>query len=137
MKTNFIPYTFALIFGSMAGLITLFIIPSQFEIAVWLFLILFIGIYSHYQFANHKYKKTFVVSVLTGIAITLTHLYFIDQYLITHQEEIQTLDKILINNSYKLTLLIIAPIYWIIFGGLNVLMNLVIEKTTRTISPNR
>jgi len=55
----------------------------------------------------------------------------------THQEEIQTLEKFLINNSYRLTLLIIAPTYWIVLGVLTVLMNLVVEKTRRTISPNR
>ncbi len=137
MKSRCIPYAFALLLGVVAGLITLFIIPSEFEIFVWLFLILLISTYSQYQFENYTYKKTFIMSVLTGIVITLTHLYFINQYLLTHREEIQTLDKILINNSYRLTLFIIAPMYWIILGSLTVLTNLVIEKLLRTVSPNR
>ena len=137
MKSSFISCAIALLLGFVAGLITLFIIPSEFEIFVWLFLILLISIYSQYQFEKSKYKKTFIISVLTGIVIMLTHLYFINQYLLTHREEIQTLDKILINNSYRLTLLIMAPIYWIILGSLTVLMNLVIEKLMRTVSPNR
>lgn len=128
MKFNFTPYLVALICGLLAGLTTLFIIPSQLELIVWLFLVLFIGVFSHYHFASHKYRKTFVISVLTGMTITLTHLYFIKQYLITHQEEIQMLNQILINNSYRLTLLIIAPVYWIILGLLTVLIHYVFEK---------
>ena len=137
MKSRFRPYAIALLVGFIAGLITLFIIPSEFEIFVWLVLILLISTYSQYQFEKYKYKKTFIISVLTGIVITLTHLYFINQYLLTHREEIQTLDKILITNSYRLTLFSIAPMYWIILGSLTVLMNLVIEKLIRTVSPNR
>jgi hypothetical protein len=137
MKADFIVYPFAVILGLVTGLITLFIIPSLFEIFVWLFLILIIGIYTHYQVNSNKYRKTFVIAVLTGIVITFTHLSFINQYLETHHEEIQMLDKILINNSYRLTLLIVAPIYWSILGVLSIGIRLVIEKINKTINPNR
>jgi hypothetical protein len=137
VKINLIVYPFAIILGLVTGLITLFVISSQFEIFVWLFLILIIGIYTHYQVNSNKYRKTFVIAVLTGIVITFTHLSFINQYLETHQEEIQMLDKILINNSYRLTLLIVAPIYWSILGVLSIGIRLVIEKINKTINPNR
>jgi phage shock protein PspC (stress-responsive transcriptional regulator) len=137
MRSNLFSYIIALTFGVTAGLTTLFVIPSQFEIAVWVLLTLFLGILSHYQFDKYKFRNAFVIAIFAGIAITLTHLYFIKQYLMTHQEEIETLDKILIKGSYRLTLLIIAPIYWIVLGALTGLTNLILGKILRTISPNR
>jgi len=137
MKSSFINHSFAVFIGVVAGLLTLFVIPSQFEIFVWVLLVLIIVVYSLHQFGSQKRRNILVISFLTGMAITLTHLYFIDQYLETHQEEIQALDKILINNSYRLTLLIIAPIYWVILGALATVNMVLIEKIINPIKSNR
>jgi len=137
MKSKYIPFVIALFFGVGAGLTTLFLIQNQFEIFVWLLLIVIISIYSYYQFRSQKYRMTFIISVITGMTITLTHLCFVKQYLITHPNEIQTLDKILISNSYRLTLLMIAPAYWIILGILTLLMTVITEKVISRISPSR
>ncbi|GAB4341016.1 MAG: hypothetical protein OHK0038_20640 [Flammeovirgaceae bacterium] len=137
MKSKVFSYIITLIFGITAGLTTLFIIPSQFEVAVWMLLVLFLGILAHYQFDRNPFRNAFVIAIFAGITITTTHLYFIKHYLMTHQEEIETLDKILIKNSYRLTLLMIAPIYWIILGFLTGVSTLALRKTLRTRSPNR
>jgi len=137
MESKYIPFVIALFFGVGAGLTTLFLIQNEFEIFVWLLLIVIISIYSNYQFGSQKYRMTFIISVVTGMTITLTHLCFVKQYLVTHPNEIQTLDKILISNSYRLTLLVIAPAYWLILGILTILMSVVIEKVIKRISPNR
>jgi hypothetical protein len=137
MEAKYIPFVIALFFGVGAGLTTLFLKQNQFEIFVWLLLIVIISIYSNYQFGSQKYRMAFIISVITGITITLTHLIFVKQYLVTHSNEIQILDKILISNSYRLTLIVIAPAYWIILGILTKLTIVVIEKVIKRISPNR
>lgn len=137
MKSKLFSYIITLIFGITAGLTTLFIIPNQFEIVIWILLVLFLGILSHYQFDSYPFRNAFLIAIFAGIITTVTHLYFIKQYLMTHQEEIETLDKILIHNSYRLTLLIIAPFYWIILGLLTGLSSLVLGKILGTRSPNR
>ncbi len=112
-------YLISVIVGVNTGLITLFLIPSQYEVFVWLVLIIVLGVIYSKIFQQRLFRYAFTFSVLVGIVITTVHLSFLDIYLENHQEEMATLENIKIYNSYRLTLLMIAPVYWLILGILS------------------
>ncbi|MDN5216003.1 hypothetical protein QQ020_28250 [Fulvivirgaceae bacterium BMA12] len=121
-------YLISVIAGITAGLITLFIIPGQYEILIWLVLIIVLGIIYSKMFQQRLFLYAFAFSVLVGIIITIVHLSFVDVYLENHQDEMATLEDIKIYNSYRLTLMMIAPVYWLILGILSAFSALLFKK---------
>jgi hypothetical protein len=120
----------AVLIGTTIGLATVFMVPSSFEIIVWLVLVFVLSIFAKTKFKVKIYTNTFLLAALCGMFVTLTHLFFLDNYLQSHQSEIAGLDQIKINNSYRLTLLAIAPIYWIVLGFCTCLVVFIINKFT-------
>ena len=106
----------AILIGFISGVITIYLIPNQFEILLWIILIVLIGLLGNRYYPDRPFVKTFGLALLTGIAITLTHITFLGDYLLSHKNEIEALNKIRLLNSDRLTLLIIAPIYWAVLG---------------------
>ncbi|MDN5204618.1 hypothetical protein QQ008_24715 [Fulvivirgaceae bacterium BMA10] len=111
LKTIFI----GLIIGITAGLLTAFIIPADFEIFVWITIIILIALYAVKSYNNRLFVKTFMNALFTGIVITSIHLIFLDHYLMNHPDEQKLLDSFGIHSD-RIGLLIIAPIYWIVLG---------------------
>lgn len=105
--------------GVFAGLITIYAIPGRFEILIWLILIVGTGWLGNKYYSGKLLGKTFVFAVLTGISVTLTHITFVNDYLLSHPEETEMLSEIRLLNSDRLTLLMIAPIYWLVLGLLS------------------
>lgn len=114
---SIIPITVLL--GIVVGITTVFLVPVQFEIVVWLILIIGIGKACSRLFTESLFSKSFMLAALVGISITFTHLIFLDSYLDSHQEEMVTLDQIKIYDSYIATFLMIAPVYWLVLGSLS------------------
>ncbi|MEM8968193.1 MAG: hypothetical protein AAGE93_17375, partial [Bacteroidota bacterium] len=83
---------------------------------VWAILIITIVGLCIKFFHQKLFWETFLFSITTGATVTGTHLLFIEAYLESHQAEIIMLDAIKILDSYALTLLLIAPIYWLVLG---------------------
>lgn len=106
----------AVITGFICGLITIFAIPAQYELLVWLFLTIGISYYSIQEFKSKIYLNSFLFAAIIGVFITLTHIVFLNNYLKAHKDEIASLDTLKICNSYRLTLLMIAPFYWTVLG---------------------
>lgn len=134
------PYRYLLVLaiGFISGWSTVFLLPNQYEIIIWVFLIVFWGIVSCRIFEGKLFRSAFFLSFLTGMVITATHLFFIAEYLAHHREEVEALDSIKINDSYGLTLLITAPVYWLILGVLSGVTALLIHRIRRkTKNPNR
>lgn len=105
--------------GSLVGLMTVFAVPSRFEIVVWLLLIANLGFLGSRLFPDAPFRRTFAFSLLVGITITSTHLVFVDAYLQGHPEEVETLEAVRILDSTRWTLLLIAPAYWAVLGSLS------------------
>jgi len=83
--------------------------------------------------ANIKshFRTGFRYALAVGISITLTHLSLTSAYLSSHPAE-----KHQISNSYpdlapQLVLLMAAPIYWLILGGLSGLMTILWTKVNK------
>ena len=120
----------AIFIGLLAGIATIYFIPSQVEILLWIILTIVIGLLCHKFYPEKIFIKTFLFALLTGITITLTHITLLKDYLLSHKVEIEVLDKIRLFNSDRLTLVIIAPIYWLALG---LLSGLTVEIIRRTI----
>jgi hypothetical protein len=129
-KLTYSEILIAVLIGITIGLATVFIVPSSFEIIVWLVLAFVLSIFVKVKFKIKIYTNTFLLAALCGMFVTLTHLFFLDNYLQSHQSEIAGLDQIKIYDSYRLTLLVIAPIYWIVLGLCSCLVLFIINKFT-------
>jgi hypothetical protein len=116
MKIKLKHIVLAVITGFICGLITIFTITAQYELLVWLLLTIGISNYSLQEFKSNIYLNSFLFAVIIGVFITLTHIFFFNSYLKEHKDEIASLDTLKICNSYRLTLLVIAPFYWAILG---------------------
>jgi len=116
-----------LVVGIIAGLLTVFVIAAKYEVLVWIVLIIGLALYAHSFFHTALFKQTFLYALISGVAITATHLTFLNAYLKGHPDEQQTLAKMGITSDY-LGLLLIAPIYWLILGLLTGGLALLIQR---------
>lgn len=110
--------------GILAGLVTIYAIPAEYELLLWMVLIIAGGAIAQKNHENLPFRYGFVFAVIIGAFITLTHIVFVDDYLSSHKDEIQQIEKIKIAGSYRLTLLALAPIYWAVLGLLTGLCTL-------------
>lgn len=114
--------------GILAGLVTIYAIPAKYELLLWIVLIIAGGAIAHKNFENHPFRNGFLFAVIIGLSITLTHIVFVNDYLSSHKDELQQIEKIKIANSYRLTLLVLAPIYWAVLGLLTGLCTLLWKR---------
>ncbi|MGB0525460.1 MAG: hypothetical protein ACPGJS_20965 [Flammeovirgaceae bacterium] len=123
----------SIVLGTSTGLSTLFLIPSDYELMVWVILIITLAWSSLKLFQQKLFWNSFLFSIATGAIITVTHLLFIDAYLQSHPTEIKMLDTIKIFDSYTLTLLLLGPIYWLILASIS---GLIVKVYTRLKIPS-
>jgi len=116
-----------LMVGILAGLLTVFVVAAKYEMLVWLALIVGLALYAHSFFQGPLFKQAFLYALITGAAITATHLAFLSAYLKSHPDEQQMFSKMGVSSSY-LGLLLIAPIYWLILGLLTGGLALLIQR---------
>ncbi|MEM9324424.1 MAG: hypothetical protein AAGA85_02165 [Bacteroidota bacterium] len=109
-------YIISTLLGCAAGLATLYLVPNQMEIYIWIELVLIHGFLGGLRAV--PFAQTFIQAAWTGIWITMIHLTFVDAYLASHQSELAFLDTIKVMDSYVLTFVMIAPIYWVVLGSL-------------------
>jgi hypothetical protein len=121
-----------ILIGILAGLITIYILPSKYEILLWIALIILSGVITQKNCITRPFRNGFLLAVIIGIAITFTHIFLVNDYLSSHPDEIQQIDELKIGASYRLTLLAIAPGYWIILGLLTGLWTLSLAKLKTT-----
>jgi hypothetical protein len=102
--------------GVLSGVATIFWLPSGREWLLWMFLVLFTGLLVSKNCFQNYFAGGFYFAVILGVAITATHLMFLEEYLRVHREEAQWM-----KNQYSpyLTLLLAAPLYWLVLGLLS------------------
>ncbi|NBA86273.1 hypothetical protein GVN16_10900 [Emticicia sp. CRIBPO] len=99
--------------GVLSGVATIFWLPSGREWLLWMVLVLFTGLFVSKNCFQNYFAGGFYFAVILGMAITATHLMFLKEYLQTHHEEAQWMKN---HYSPYLTLLLTAPLYWLVLG---------------------
>lgn len=110
----------AIIIGSIAlgiisGLITVYILPAALEIFLWILLSVIAAAMAQRN-GMPTFRSGFLIALTVSVAVTFTHMLLLDDYISNHRDEIREIGKIKIADSYALTLLAMAPIYWVLFG---------------------
>jgi len=122
--------------GMVLGLTTIYVLAGPWEILLWAFVAGSIGFLVVAKNHTRVFLNGFWYAVLTGICITLTHIVLIEDYLATHYDEKELMENMGLGGSHRLTLLAIAPIYWMILGLLSGLSSIVWLKMRRKSSGN-
>jgi len=115
--------------GILSGLITIYWLPPNLELFLWVFLVLVFSYLVAKYCPKNTFLKGFGCAFLLGILITTTHLLLITDYIQSHQVEITILKRFQITDSIPTTLLLIAPFYWFMLGIFISLLALVWKKT--------
>ena len=102
--------------GVAAGLISIFLLPSQFEILLWVVLAVVLGKLVQSSGLKRVFLGGLLGGALAGFAITMAHIAFVQDYMATHKEEMNALQPYMVGASYRLTLFVMAPVYWLILG---------------------
>ena len=114
--------------GMVLGLTTIYVLTGPWEVLLWALLVGSIGFVVAKSHSTRAFLNGFWYAVLAGICITLTHIAFIGDYLATHQDEKELMENMGLTGSLRLTLLGIAPIYWMILGLFSGLSSVVWQK---------
>lgn len=130
IKLTYSEILLSILTGIIVGLITIFVLPNDFELLVWILLVFMIAFFAKRQFKSEVYLNTLLLAVIVGFSITTTHLLFLDNYLDSHKSEIAGLDEIKIHSSYGLTLFAIAPVYWLVLGLLSCIVLGLVNRIT-------
>ena len=122
--------------GVALGLITIYVLTGPWEILLWAVLVGSIGFVVAKSHNTRVFLNGFWYAVLAGVCVTLTHITLIEDYLATHYDEKELIENMGLTASHRLTLLGIAPIYWMILGLLSGFSSIVWKKMRKKPSPN-
>lgn len=101
--------------GIIAGLVSIYIVPSQVEIGLWLILIIALGAVTQRYLKEKLFLRSFLYGGITGMFVTLMHVLLITDYLASHAQEALAMEEYGFGSD-RLTLLVFAPVYWIMLG---------------------
>jgi hypothetical protein len=111
--------------GVVLGLTTIYVLTGPWEILLWALLAGSIGFVVAKSHRTRVFLNGFWYAVLAGVCSTLTHITLIGDYLATHHDEKELMENMGLTASHRLTLLGIAPIYWMSLGLLSGLSSIV------------
>ncbi len=107
--------------GIAIGIITIYVLPDKLEFFLWPMLMITIGVAIANLYQRGLFQKGFWHGVVVGIGITLTHITLTADYLLSHEEEKEKIEEFS-EVAPQLLLLTVAPVYWLMLGGLSGLM---------------
>jgi hypothetical protein len=125
-------YLYAALAGIATGLFTIYVLPAEFELFLWPMLIVAIGYFAAKTNSKQPFWKGFWYSLVVGVSITLTHLVLTTDYLLSHPAEKQQIINYDPGLAPQLVLLMSAPIYWLVLGGLSGLLSILWTKVKKT-----
>lgn len=128
MYKNFL---YAIVAGVAIGLFTIYVLPPEFELFLWPMMIVAIGYFGAKANSKSHFWTGFWYALAIGISITLTHLSLISDYLSSHPAEKHQIINYDPGLAPQLVLLMAAPIYWLILGGLSGLMTILWTKVNK------
>lgn len=98
--------------GVASGLVSMYVLPSQYEALLWLALVAGAGWAAHRIGPTGLFWRGFWSGLLMGICISLTHFTFLKDYVGSHMEEVAALQDLLNTPSRQLAVIVPAPLYW-------------------------
>jgi len=121
-------YLYASLAGISIGLVTIYVLPAEFELFLWPVLIVVIGYFAARTADQGLFWLGFRDALAVGISISFTHLVLTRDYLLSHPEEKQHIEDYDRNLAPQLVLLMSAPVYWLILGALSGLLAILWAK---------
>ena len=124
-------YLYAIVAGIAIGLFTIYVLPAEFELFLWPMLIVAIGYFTAKINTPKLFWTGFWHGVIVGLSITVTHLVLTSDYLFSHPGEKQQINNYDPGLAPQLALLMQAPIYWLVLGGLSGLLTILWTKVQK------
>ena len=125
-------YLYAIVAGMAIGLFTIYVLPADFELFLWPMLIVAIGYFTAKINTKKPFWPGFWYGVVVGISITLTHLVLTSDYLSSHPAEKQQITNYDPGLAPQWAMLMQAPIYWLVLGGLSGLLTILWTKVQKS-----
>ena len=124
-------YIYAAMAGLAIGFFTIYIFPTEFELFLWPVLIVAIVYFTAMTQKTSPFWAGFWYALVVAVSITITHLILIKDYLLSHPEEKQRINNYDPDLAPQLALLMVAPVYWLIFGALSGLLAILWTKVQK------
>ena len=125
-------YLYAIVAGIAIGLFTIYVLPAEFELFLWPMLIVAIGYFTAKIPSKILFWTGFQHGLVVGISITLTHLILTSDYLSSHPAEKQQITNYDPSLAPQWAMLMQAPIYWLVLGGLSGLLTILWTKVQKS-----
>lgn len=110
----------AAVAGIVAGMFSIYVVPAEVEIGLWLLLVIVLGALAQRYIAEKLFLRSLLYGIIAGIFITIIHILLIADYLTSHAQEALAMEEVGFGSD-RLTLLAFAPVYWIMLGLLTAL----------------
>jgi lysylphosphatidylglycerol synthetase-like protein (DUF2156 family) len=117
----------AAVSGIVAGAFSIYVVPPEIEIGLWLLLVIVLGALAQRYLKEKLFLRSFLYGIIAGIFITIMHILLIADYLTSHVQEALAMEELGIGSD-RLTLLAFAPVYWIMLGLLTGLAAITWQK---------
>ncbi|MFD2520003.1 hypothetical protein [Emticicia soli] len=124
-------YLYASVAGISIGLVTIYVLPAEFELFLWPVLIVVIGYFAARTADQGLFWLGFRYAIVVGISISFTHLILTNDYFLSHPEEKQHIEDYNRSLAPQLVLLMWAPVYWLILGALSGLLTVLWSKVNK------
>lgn len=124
-------YLYASVAGISIGLVTIYVLPAEFELFLWPVLIVVIGYFAARIADQGLFWIGFKYAIVIGMSITFTHLILTSDYLMSHPEAKQHVEDYNRSLAPQLVLLMSAPVYWLVLGALSGLLAVLWSKVNK------
>lgn len=101
--------------GIVAGIVNVYLVPREIEIGLWILLVVVLGALAQRYVEEKLFIRSFLYAAITGIFITIIHILLVTDYLASHIQERMAVEEYGMS-SERLTLLVYAPIHWLMLG---------------------
>lgn len=101
--------------GVLTGVFSIYIVPSEVEIGLWLLLVIVLGALAERYLKERLFLRSFLYGIIVGVFITVIRIMLITDYLASHEQEALAMEEFGIGSDW-LTLLVFAPVYWMMLG---------------------
>jgi hypothetical protein len=104
------------LFGLVMAIGTVYVIPGQLEMLFWLPIFIYCAYVIARRAPGRYFMHGFMVSIFNCVWVTGAHVIFVNTYLAGHQEELEMLSKGPMPTHPRLMMLLMGPVFGILFG---------------------
>lgn len=117
----------AVLSGVAAGIFSIYLVPAEVEIGLWLLLVILLGVLAERYLKERLFFRSFLYGTIAGVFITLIHILLMTDYLASHERKVLAMEENGMGSDW-LTLLVFAPVYWMMLGLLTALAAVTTRK---------